>query len=359
MTSDRKVVKNQNSFNLLRLIAASAVLFSHCFHLSGNGASEPILRFTNYSTLGELAVDVFFVMSGYLVTASFLRDPIPLNFIVKRLLRIFPALGVVIVLSVLVLGPMLTSLPVGEYFAHPQTRDYLRNLFLDMRYELPGVFSNNPYLEGVNGALWTLPMEVLMYFIVLSLGTFRAMTWRGCAVALLIFAWLHYAVPASIFTKTGMVLHVMPYSALTRLGMYYFAGALCFLSREKWSTNRDVVVLSVIALALFAKAPIAETIAFLALPYLVISFAHLKSGISDRITRIGDFSYGIYLYAFPVQQTTIMLFEGQISPMHVFLISFPITVFLAFVSWHFIEKPALKLKDLWIRNRNQQLVQVA
>lgn len=133
-------MQRKNSFDLLRLMAASMVIFSHSFPLAGQDSNEPIQRFTSYGSLGGIAVDIFFIISGYLVADSYLRGNGPLCFIFKRCLRLFPALWGAIILTGCILGPLFTPLSFGEYFAHPQTSEYLHNLFLDIHYALPDVF---------------------------------------------------------------------------------------------------------------------------------------------------------------------------------------------------------------------------
>jgi peptidoglycan/LPS O-acetylase OafA/YrhL len=337
-------VNRRNSFDLIRLLAAGMVLFSHSFPLSGHASSEPITHYTQYGTLGGIAVDIFFVISGYLVAGSYLRSSGPLEFLVKRALRLLPALWCAVLLTVFVLGPLLTPFSLFQYFAHAQTHAYLRNLFLDIRYSLPLVFASNPFPNAVNGSLWTLPLEALMYLLVMGLGMMRMLTLRGCAVVATIFAWLHFAVPSTVFTQNGVVLHLMLYAELTRLGTLYFIGALFVFGPERWLKNRELSWAMLAVLVLFAKSSIAEVVSIIALPYVVVTIAHWRSRAADAITRAGDYSYGLYVYAFPVQQTVVMLLRDHASPLAVFFISLPITLVLAYVSWHLIEKPALNLK---------------
>jgi peptidoglycan/LPS O-acetylase OafA/YrhL len=335
-------MQRKNSFDLLRLIAASMVLFSHSFPLAGQDSNEPIQRFTNYGSFGGIAVDIFFIISGYLVAGSYLRGNGPVDFVLKRCLRLFPALWGAVILSVCVLGPLFTSFSLGKYFSHPQTREYLYNLFLDVRYTLPDVFASNPYPNVVNGSLWTLPLEALMYVIVLLLGVSKALTRHGCAAMIIIFAWLHFAVPATKFTQNGVVLYLMPYVELTRLGILYFSGAMFVFMRPKMS--RDSAIVLALMLALFFKSSISEIVLLVTLPYIVFCGANCESRISDWMSRHGDFSYGVYVYAFPVQQTAAMLLGKHVSPALIFILSLPVTLVLAYLSWRLIEKPALRLK---------------
>ena len=152
-----------NSFDLLRVLAAVAVIFHHVAPLSG----RPIVRL--FSTdFGELGVGVFFVISGYLVTASWRRTPALWPFLKKRLLRIEPALAVSLAVTALVFGAYATSLPLADYFRTPQVWLYVaRNALLyPVTYDLPGVFAHNPLPLQVNGSLWTLRLEFTCYLAV-------------------------------------------------------------------------------------------------------------------------------------------------------------------------------------------------
>ena len=160
---------HNNAFDALRLFAASLVLLSHCYPLTGH--REPFLDRTGIS-LGDVGVLMFFAMSGFLVTRSWTSQPEPGAYALKRALRLFPALIVVVVLTALVLGPLVTTLPVGRYLAAPGTYLYVVkcSLLWTFQNQLPGVFAGNVYPAAVNGSLWTLPVEALAYAVVAGVG---------------------------------------------------------------------------------------------------------------------------------------------------------------------------------------------
>ncbi len=163
--------KNQrdNNFDFLRFLAASVVIVSHNFVIFR--LKEPGLY--NYNTLGGIGVSIFFVMSGFLITKSWKENPHFITFLKKRSLRIFPALFFIILFCSFVLGPIVTTLDLIEYFKNGQTWSYLKNLFLyPFQFNLPGVFQNNPFPNVVNGPLWTLPIEFLMYVSIGIIGLF-------------------------------------------------------------------------------------------------------------------------------------------------------------------------------------------
>jgi peptidoglycan/LPS O-acetylase OafA/YrhL len=159
-------MKHANSFDFARISAALLVLYSHAFAIGG--APEPTIA--GFCSLGSLGLFIFFSISGYLVSMSWLSDGSGVRFAIRRALRIFPALTVVILLSTFVLGPIVTTVPMQVYLHHPATYRYLANIGLYVSYYLPGSFEHVPIPNAVNGSLWSLPVEVLMYIILGGLG---------------------------------------------------------------------------------------------------------------------------------------------------------------------------------------------
>src|SRR5271169_1259493 len=179
----------RNNFDALRLVAAASVVFSHSFLIAdGTQDHEPLIWLTgNQSILGLVGVFVFFAISGFLVTQSFEQTPNPLYFLVKRALRIFPGLFVATVVSAFVLGPLVTDLPLGTYLSRPEPYEYVvGNTLLDQTvHELPGVwFVDNGVGLEINGSLWTLRYEFVMYLMVLALGLLRLLTLRTALLLL-------------------------------------------------------------------------------------------------------------------------------------------------------------------------------
>lgn len=174
------------AFDGLRLLAAFGVLYSHSFVLTRMDYKEVLIRFTHGATpLAEISVYVFFAISGYLITQSWLRDPSIKRFMIRRLLRILPALVFVIAVSALIIGPLLTTLSLQEYFSNRAAWNYLSKIFIyPTQYGLPGIFENNPFPIVVNGSLWSLRLEFALYIIVMILGWLGLLRWRWVSVML-------------------------------------------------------------------------------------------------------------------------------------------------------------------------------
>ena len=322
------VVKHSDNLTALRLMAASMVLFGHAFVFLG--LPEPM--FMQWLPMGPLGVYIFFSISGYLVAQSWQRDPSVLRFLIRRVLRILPGLLVCTVLSVLVLGPLLTEVSQADYWKSPHTRGYFSNLYLYITYYLPGVFTHNRLPNAVNGSLWSLPVEFAMYLLIVLLGFARAPKWGVLAAASLFMA-----------LSAGWAFQATDMRQLVLCGVYFFVGAS--INQFKWDRffNLTNVVLAVIVWLAMSRWMVVFIMAsWVFLPFIILAFGTAKGSPLARVTP-WDFSYGIYIYAFPIQQTIVYLFP-KVDFFSYLGSTLLITVALAALSWHFVEKPALKLK---------------
>ena len=328
---------------LLRFVAATLVLVDHSFVLTGrHGLPGPFA----YETLGGFAVAVFFIISGFLVAASWEREPHAGAFATKRALRIVPAYFAVIIAGAVVLGPILTELTLGRYFGQYDSWAYLWNLtFIRLHYSLPGVFASNPYLHAVNGSIWTLPIEIAMYVVLAVLGRMGLINRAGVTVLVLVLAFGWIGWEPQLMTAGSLLLPVLPAFYTVHLALWFFLGSAFWLWRTRIRYRSDVAV-ALLALLWATQATRAGAILFHgALPYLVLWAAQIGVPWMNRFGRHGDFSYGMYLWAFPVQQTFSML-GGAGWPHLVYLgASFVVTLSCAVASWHLVEHPALRLKS--------------
>ena len=326
--------KNPNNFDALRIVAALTVLAVHQYALMGQ--TEPGIP--GMVSWGLVAVWVFFVISGYLVAQSWCSDPHVLRFALRRVLRIWPALTVVVVLSAFVLGPWITTRALPDYWHHAMTWDYLQNLLMQSRYFLPGVLEDAPGNKSINGSLWTIPYEVSCYVVLAVvgvLGLHRGFVWQ-LVWALAFLAWYF---SGNLPDQSGTLLHYR------ELGLYFFAGAALFCLRAWWQPHRwlvMVVLWGMAALLWFAQWR------YLALA-LCIPITVLAVGTSSwpglrRAGRLGDPSYGLYLWAFPIQQLIVHFTYPRWSYGASLVLAVTLTMVAAFASWYLIEKPALRWK---------------
>lgn len=329
----------RNNFDAVRLAAASAVVLSHAFPLSyGNNAAEPLFVWSHEQmTLGSLAVRVFFVVSGFLITYSFLRSPTFASFVFNRALRILPGLFVMVLVLTLLLGPLVTTLPLREYLAHPDFGAYWTNVLpLRPHYVLPGVFEENPYPRAVNGVIWTLKYEMLFYGVTAALGLTRLLR-RDVVLLVLVLCLL---LPR---------LADLPGERYVAMFSCYCAGAALFLWRDRVRLRPSFALFALAALALASRlGGLHETFA-LAGSYLVVYVAFAPSIPLQGAGRAGDFSYGLYIYGFPLQQAVVLWAGSGIGWGANLALSFPLALACAAASWHLVERPALRLKASSLR----------
>lgn len=331
---------HSDNFAFLRLIAAIAVIYGHAFPLTGHVA--PGLMANGIQTI---AVKIFFVISGYLITESWLRDPHPVRYALRRILRIFPALVVLCVVTVFAVGPLLTTLMVADYFRNSLAYMYFWNILMSPFYSLPGVFSGNIYPNAVNGSLWTLPVELSMYILMpLTLMTVRwnRMFFSLCAILLCVASLIvirggtEYGPIVFYGTNIVSALDVAP---------YFFVGALARLLDAKRYLNLQYAFVACLIAPFVPNSDLArEAVLLVLLPYAVLSFGYAYPPRFAAVAKIGDLSYGTYLYGFLMQQIAVSCFEFGRTPMSNFLLAVVPTLICAALSWKYIEKPMLAIK---------------
>jgi peptidoglycan/LPS O-acetylase OafA/YrhL len=334
------LARGRDNFLVLRLCAALLVLLGHSYALLAPGLSEadPARVWLDHTYTHFIGVMAFFVISGYLITLSWQRNPRLGRYLVARALRILPALGVCMVLTAFVLGPIWTSLPLASYLSSAQPYAYVAGNFglVSLHWQLPGVFNANPVTDVVNGSLWTLPVEAMMYLgvAVLGLCSLLARRWlANLALAVFIAAYLVWPLIAS-----GDI-------GLDRMLVAFFAfGALCCVNREHVPISLPMLVLVVFACWLARDSGIYRYLLGLAIGYATLWFAYAPR--LPTVRGLGDWSYGTYLWGFPVQQALIS-FGVLHDPLALFACALAPTLLLAALSWHGIERPALRLKRLW------------
>jgi peptidoglycan/LPS O-acetylase OafA/YrhL len=329
----RRLAARDDNFDVLRLGAAAMVLVSHAFPLAGH--HEPGLLGTS-DTLGFVGVLIFFSISGFLITQSWVSDPDPLHYIIKRALRILPGLLISLFLTAYVLGPIVTTMPVRSYISSLTPIKYvIGNTVMATNYALPGVFHTNPSAT-VNGSLGTLPVEVKAYIMLALLGLVAASRGKVAKVGLSV---LFVGVLVVSF-KTG----VKPFWSLLDLFCLFAGAAGLFLTRERLQLNLVAFAAAVLIWIASYKLPLGfhAVLMGISLPYAVIYLAFRGLDSFRWLTRLGDVSYGLYVYAFPVTQTVV--YAGVTAPTEIILIAFPVTYMLALLSWKLVEQPALRQK---------------
>jgi len=335
-----------NNLNLIRMIAALAVVFSHSFAISsGTPTAEPG-RESLGMTLGDIAVDIFFITSGFLVTKSLLSRADIIDFVWGRALRVVPGLLVMLVLTVLGLGAWLTRAPLQDYLSDPQTWFYLfknTGLIAGAEFDLPGLFEGNPLQAIVNGSLWTLPFEVGMYGALALL--WLAVLWLRLDSRHFQRAILLFAVGAALFKLFAHYFFASE-SHLLRLFQMFFLGGAFYVLRAYIPLSRTLFAAAVALLAVATPDRDSFFLVYnLVLGYVLLYLAFVPAGRIRAFNEVGDYSYGLYIYSFPVQQTLAAVIPG-IEAWTMVILSIGITLPLAVVSWYLVERHALGYRQV-------------
>jgi peptidoglycan/LPS O-acetylase OafA/YrhL len=343
-----------NNFNLIRFLAASMVLVSHSFgFVSGKMFNDPLDLLIGVG-MGDLAVNIFFITSGFLVTGSLFNHSSVRNFIWARVFRIYPAL-VVAVLFTVILGMFFSSLTLLEYFGHSDVWLYLaRNmtvLWPGLPLRIADVFQGNPMSGLVNGSLWTLPWELAMY---MSLATGGLLMVIGMSQRILKIVFLSAGILATIYFNYLYIQgkanpFVIEYTA-ARLTSFFFMGSGFYILKDKIILSRGwfLLMITAIMVAVLWNRTAGLIVINIVLAYVIFYLAYIPSGVISLYNQLGDYSYGVYIYAFPIQQSLVALFPN-ITVGGLFLSSFVITLFVAVMSWRFIEKKVMDNRQLYIQ----------
>lgn len=325
----------ENNFDLLRLLAALGVFFAHGSYFYDQ--QQPVF-FNNTYSLGSLSVYIFFFISGHLNFQSWDRSPRWTAFGTKRALRVFPGLAVAAFVSVFTIGGLMTTLDLKSFLSSAQTWGLFINYAsaLATLNDLPGVFAHNPLPNAVNGSLWTIKYEIIMYGLLVIFGMARLLSRRRLAlvVATSAAAFLLVKVPA---LDEGTI----TWRDFWQFAAIFFAGAAFNhipVDRRFWLIPP--------LLAGFAISCTGNSLAviqggvFLWLPCLVFLAAYWRPLTHVRLRH--DLSYGIYIYAFPVQQavTEISLKHGLSKPICL-AAALIVVLLLALLSWICVERPAI------------------
>ena len=335
-----------NNFTLLRLIASLTVVLYHSGPVLGiEGGGDFLFGFVGRS-FGEMALDMLFVVSGFLVTASLFNRGDLNHFLWARALRLYPALWLMLPLTVFLLAPLLTTLPLKDYCSAKATWDYFikgATVIGGIRYSLPGVFDALPLKGEFNGSLWTLPVEARMYVYLAAGWLMFSFTPKIRVPALSLLA------PVAAAAMMAAVLIARARGSISNADvavfMFYYGASLYFW-RDKLFLN--LAIFAALPLLVFAAATLDRTLAFavylLCLPPFLLCLAYIPGGPIRAVNRWGDYSYGVYIYAFPVQQT-LALFFPKLPMLAMAGAAGALSWALAFLSWNLVEKRAMGLKD--------------
>ena len=288
-----------NSYNVVRFIAASLVILGHMFVLSGQ--AEPRYLGLPVQTQG---LNILIVISGYWIRQSCSRETRFASYLTKRLLRLLPALYACVLVTALIIGPVFTAVSAGEYFRHPQFFRYFLNLLLNPQYTLPGAFADNPYPNAANGSLWSLPVEMMLYLVMWVLisqlkkgeksdTAYRIFAGAVCIIHLLIL-WR--------FDDRRLVLWGTDWLGAFDMVPFFFLGGLFCSSSAKKLCNVPLAVIMLLAgLGIHTDHTVINEIAsYIIIPYVTVTIGECEN--AAVLSRAKDVTYGMYLWGFLIQQ---------------------------------------------------------
>lgn len=331
--SSPTALKSEN-LQFIKFIAALAVILSHSFSINGNVYGKEFFnRYTDGAlALGDISVSVFFICGGYLISASLNKNNGFCRFFKARIIRLVPPLAFVVVICT-VLGCFFSTLTLPEYYSDMGTYKYLLNIVFVPVHSLPGVFKTNPK-TAVNGSLWTLPVEFADYICVFIL--FKL----GLADKKKFIFTLPFPIAAIIIERylPGVL------AAAVRPTVLFYIGAAFFVYRDKikLSFMTASVLLLIFALLIYFKLP--DIAVYFCLPYVILYISFGLKQLPKAVGNLGNISYSMYLWGFPVQQSFLHFF-GICDPYFSFCICAVITIALAYVTYLICEKGIVKFRQ--------------
>lgn len=334
-----------NNFDLLRVIFASIVFLVHAYTLSGSMNLKPLAEI--FST--EIAVKSFFVVSGFLIFMSFENSNGLKSYFSKRLRRIYPAYFAVVVLSAS-LGVFFTQVPVGDYFSDGWLKYIFANLlFLNFIHpDLPGLFGNHP-INAVNGALWTLKIEV-MFYICVPFFVFLMRKFGRWQVLIGLYATsISYKL---IIEMWGLATNSPIYQELMRQLpgqlVYFITGATLYYYIDFFKLNWQWLLMVTVVILIFRHQLPVSWLEPMALGIAVVYLAYIFPWLGN-FGKYGDFSYGIYIVHFPILQILIQYGLFTRTPLLALLIAAALVLSVSYMSWHFIEKRFLRKTSHYVQ----------
>lgn len=337
-----------NNFNLLRLVFAILVLLSHSFELiDGNRSREILTSIFHTVSFGELAVDGFFLLSGYLIVQSWQSRPQAWQFLKNRILRIYPGFIVATIICTFIVAPLASNEP--QYFANFPFLMVLENSLLLNPPLTRTVFLGQPY-PYVNGSMWSIVLEFQCYIVVLLIGWLGGISkrkiWFSLTLVVLFILCsqkLGFPFPDDIHLKIGNEIFVELINL--RLGSFFLVGGCFYLYKEKIPLNPTIASISaVLLILLMSNNSLNEFALAIFGGYLLLKFAFMPSKLLTQFLKFPDVSYGVYLYGWPTQKILHWNYP-MMTPWILFTLTCCICLVCGLISWYGIEKPFLKLKS--------------
>ncbi|MDZ5650601.1 acyltransferase [Nitrospirillum sp. BR 11828] len=335
--------KEKNNFNLVRLFAALAVIYAHSHAISPTpGLVDVIAAYTGgVAHSGSIAVDIFFFLSGALVLKSLVETPDLSGFVLKRVMRIYPGLIVCCAIVTFLVAPIFGGQDFFYVFSQSQAWRYfyMNSLAVWNEHVIPGIFSDHPY-QGLNGSLWSVTLEVRLYFVLALFGLFGLAVSRKIIQIALFSSILLIAICPGAIPILGNNQDTFGNYDFPSHAIIFFIGGLYYLLHDSFKFTKWTLLVSIFLMLLTRGTP--------AFPIMIstvgITLALLfgTSRVALRFPLQNDLSYGVYLYGWPSQQITRTLFPHS-GPHLNAAVAMIIALGLAALSWRLVERPCINL----------------
>jgi peptidoglycan/LPS O-acetylase OafA/YrhL len=345
----RRPAASASGFAWLRLLLALIVVADHSWPLTNLNDPNSLPASWHFIP-GDAALTGFFAMSAYQVANSWSSDPSWWRYLARRILRIWPPLLTVVLISTVIIGPLVTTMSAHDYWTAGLTWGYLVHgaELYKLQHLLPGVFWNNPYPFSVNGSLWTLPMETTGYLLILVLGLvglLRRARWL-LFLPLAGFIYLDAIFMADPAAPGGGSFLSVPIGSLVSFMVPFAMGLIMYAYRKQLPFRpwiAAVLIAGYVAVHLVAVDTFLDRDAFdLMFAYVCITAAHHLPKVLARHDRWARGSYGLYVWGFPIQQLIVL--AGIHNHWQLVALALPASYVAGLLSWWFIETPTEALR---------------
>lgn len=329
--SEMQKGKNRN-LHFIRFFAALMVIYGHSFLIAtGSSQNEPFIEITKGAlSMGSFAVSIFFLFGGFLIAKSMERLKTAKFFFKARIKRIFPSL-IFVNIMVMILGVFFSKYSPIQYFSKIGTWKYLLNCFFVLVHDLPGVFITNPYSSTVNGSLWTLPVEFLCYIFCFFIYKIKCMTKKG-----FLFSFPFVIIGIGVISHFYKFFPIL--KSMTRPCILFYIGIGYWVYKEYIELNVYYMIIAGIGFVLTIICGITELGMIIFFPYFMFVLCFGIKQVPICLGKLGNYSYGIYLWGFPIQQAITTCLGEEITPYIDAIMSIPIAVFLGIITYILTEK---------------------
>lgn len=337
MLLSKMLKKENNNFDIIRLLAAMMVIYGHSYAISPQeGKSDLVSNMINFDYSGSLAVKIFFFLSGLVVSNSLLNNKQISSFIFSRIFRILPGLILVVTVSTFLIGPLLSTDSISSYYSNGDTYTYFfRNIILQPQWFLPGVFDHNAQ-TAFNGSLWTLPYEALAYALTLITFVIIGFENRKLATVIAIVVILDPFIGNKVIFSWVDAKN----TEISLLAPCFSLGVLFSMWKDKISINKKLIISLWVLYYVFHSSP---HVAILFYPAILTTFLYISSTpLLLKLKLPVDISYGVYLWGWPVQQIFAQFYPDSGVLLNQ-LLSMLASVLLGTISWFLVEKKFISI----------------